>query len=152
MKSFVCSVTTLTTLLSLLTSAQGASNLTDDLSCGVAKADDSYFSVVGVQGTGVHPRQELRELEKNTEMWNIFLQAFARFQAMDQGEKVSYYKVAGMVISALSLFGTDLIRDTRSSVWAMGWCVRPRRPGNDGILSSCEQHVWPLAQTLSCSL
>jgi tyrosinase len=80
---------------SLLTAAQGASNSTDGPSCGAIKADDSYFSVVGVQGTGVYPRQELRELEKDTETWNIFLQAFARFQSMDESEKLSYYQVAG---------------------------------------------------------
>jgi tyrosinase len=98
MKSFVSSVSALTTFLSLLASTQAAANSTDGPSCGVAKADDSYFSVVGVQGTGVQPRQELRELEKDTETWNIFLQAFARFQAMDQDNKVSYYKVAGMLV------------------------------------------------------
>ena len=96
MKTFVSSVAKFTTFLILLASTQAATNSTDGPSCGVNKADDSYFSVVGVQGTGVHPRQELRELEKDTETWNFFLQAFARFQAMDQGEKVSYYKVAGM--------------------------------------------------------
>ena len=145
MKSFVYSVAAFTTFLSLLASTQAASNSTDGPSCGVAKADDSYFSVIGVQGTGVHPRQELRELEKDTEMWNIFLQAFARFQAMDQGEKVSYYKVAGMIINDLSIFETDDIRDTRSSIRAMGWCGWSRWPGDDGLLSSCEQHVWILA-------
>lgn len=82
--------------LSFLVVAQAAPNSTDGPSCGVAKADDSYFSVVGIQGTGVHPRQELRELEKDTDLWNIFLQAFSRFQAMDQSEKVSYYQVAGI--------------------------------------------------------
>lgn len=102
MKSFISSVASFTTLISLLATAQAASNSTDGPSCGVTKADDSYFSVVGVQGTGVYPRQELRELEKDTETWNIFLQAFARFQAMDQGEKVSYYKVAGMLKDGLS--------------------------------------------------
>jgi tyrosinase len=95
MKTVFTSLTGFATLLSLLTSAQAASNSTDGPSCGVAKTDDSYFSVVGVQGTGVHPRQELRELEKDTDLWNIFLQAFARFQSMDQNEKVSYYQVAG---------------------------------------------------------
>jgi tyrosinase len=98
MKCSISSVATFTTFLSLLANTQAASNTTDGPSCGVAKTDDSYFSVVGVQGTGVHPRQELRELEKDTQTWNIFLQAFARFQAMDQGEKVSYYKVAGMTV------------------------------------------------------
>jgi tyrosinase len=95
MKPIFSSLAGFATTLSLLTAAQAASNSTDGPSCGAVKADDSYFSVVGVQGTGVHPRQELRELEKDTETWNIFLQAFARFQAMDESEKVSYYQVAG---------------------------------------------------------
>ena len=151
MKSFVSSVATFTTFLSLLANAQAATNSTDGPSCGVAKADNSYFSVVGVQGTGVHPRQELRELEKDTETWNIFLQAFARFQAMDQGEKVSYYRVAGTLLCAPRHDKTDDTRDTRSSIRAMGRCTRRRRPRNDGILPSCEQHVRSLAQTLPCS-
>ena len=95
MKTFFSSLIGITTLTSLLASAQAASNSTDGPSCGVPKADDSYFSVVGVQGTGVHPRKELRELAKDTELWNIFLQAFSRFQAMDQNEKVSFYQIAG---------------------------------------------------------
>lgn len=63
------------------------------------QADDSYFSVVGVQFCGVQPRQELRELEKDKELFNMFLQAFARFQAMDQKDKVSYYSVASKSFS-----------------------------------------------------
>ena len=97
MKPVFSSLAGFAATLSLLTATQAASNSTDAPSCGAIKADDSYFSIVGVQGTGVHPRQELRELEKDTETWNIFLQAFARFQAMDESEKVSYYQVAGML-------------------------------------------------------
>ncbi|RAR16566.1 di-copper centre-containing protein [Stemphylium lycopersici] len=96
MKSFASLLAGSVALLSSLGSVQAVLNFTNGSSCGVAKADDSYFSVVGVQGTGVHPRQELRELQKDTELWNIFLQAFARFQAMDQTEKISYYQVAGI--------------------------------------------------------
>ncbi|KAF1977325.1 Di-copper centre-containing protein [Bimuria novae-zelandiae CBS 107.79] len=103
MKSFSFALTGLTTSLSLLIGTQAAplsngtlSNSTAGASCpAVQKTDESsYFSVVGVQGTGVHPRQELRELEQDAETWNIFLQAFARFQAMDQSDKVSYFQVA----------------------------------------------------------
>ncbi|KAF2866880.1 common central domain of tyrosinase-domain-containing protein [Massariosphaeria phaeospora] len=65
-------------------------------SCGISAQDDSYFSVVGVQGAGIYPRQELRELENDSETWNLFIQAFARFQAMDQSEKLSYYQIAGI--------------------------------------------------------
>jgi tyrosinase len=102
MLSFFSTFTGLATLLSLLGNVQARSNSTNGPSCGVAEADDSsYFSVVGVQGTGVYPRQELRELEKDTELWNVFIQAFARFQAMDQSQKTSFYQVAGMISSLL---------------------------------------------------
>ncbi|KAF1952565.1 Di-copper centre-containing protein [Byssothecium circinans] len=110
MKSFFTAFGGFTTSLSLLTLAQAAApygngTLTNSTSsagsgsCGIPGRTDenSYFSVVGVQGTGVQVRQELRELEKDTETWNLFLQAFARFQDMDQNDKVSYFKVAGML-------------------------------------------------------
>jgi tyrosinase len=96
MKSFFTTLAGFTASLSLLKFSKAAP-LSDGPSCGVVgKTDESsFFSVVGVQGAGVQPRMELRELEKDTETWNIFLQAFARFQAMDQSDKVSYFKVAG---------------------------------------------------------
>jgi tyrosinase len=50
---------------------------------------------VGVQGTGVQPRREIRDLEKDAELWNMYMLALSRFQAMDQREKISYYQVAG---------------------------------------------------------
>jgi tyrosinase len=78
-----------------LGSAQSA-NVTDDgPSCAVVATDVDFFSVVGVQGSGIHPRLELRELEKDAEMWNLFLMAFARFQAVDQKRKLSYFQMAG---------------------------------------------------------
>ncbi|KAG9189971.1 tyrosinase [Alternaria panax] len=97
MHSFFSTLTGLAALFSILRNVQALSNSTNGSSCGVAKTDDSsYFSVVGVQGTGVHTRQELRELKRDTELWNIFIQAFARFQAMDQSQKTSFYQVAGI--------------------------------------------------------
>lgn len=95
MKPFVLSVAGFATSLSLFGSAQ-AVNSTDGLSCYVIGAsNDTYFSVVGIQGTGVHPRLELRQLEKKPEMWSLFLQALARFQATDQSDQLSFYQVAG---------------------------------------------------------
>ncbi|PVI01667.1 Di-copper centre-containing protein [Periconia macrospinosa] len=97
MKSFFTTVSALTSTLSLLSVSQAAP-LSNGSSCGIPGRTDesSYFSVVGVQGAGVHPRRELRDLEKDAKAWNIFLQAFARFQGMDQNDKVSYFKVAGI--------------------------------------------------------
>jgi tyrosinase len=94
--SFFSQLAWATATLSLLGTAHAASSTSGGASCAAPNADDSYFSVVGVQGTGVHPRQELRDLEKDTETWNMYLLALARFQAMDQNEKISYYQVAGM--------------------------------------------------------
>jgi tyrosinase len=98
MKSFI-SLAVLATSLSFFgaTAGQNSTVGANSTSCSLATQDDgSYFSVVGVQGTGVHPRMELRELEKNTDMWNLFLQAFAAFQAMDQDDKLSYYSISGI--------------------------------------------------------
>jgi tyrosinase len=95
MKSFASLLAGSTALLSFISSAQAAFNVTDGPSCSAPKPDDSYFSVVGVQGTGVHPRQELRDLQQDKELWNLFILAFYRFQAMDQDEKISYFQIAG---------------------------------------------------------
>jgi tyrosinase len=97
--SFFSQLAWATAAFSLLGPVQAASNSTGGGSCGAPKADDSFFSVVGVQGTGVHPRQDLRVLEKDPETWNMYLLALARFQAMDQNEKLSYYQVAGKMVS-----------------------------------------------------
>lgn len=152
MKSSLSSFAFFATFVSLLANTQAVSNSTDGPSCGVTKADDSYFSVVGVQGTGVHPRQELRELEKDTETWNLFLQAFARFQAMDQDEKVSYYKVAGMLIQTPLPHIPDQSRNSWRPIWEVGWCGRCEGPRDDGLLPPRKQYVWALAQALSCSV
>ncbi|EUC44489.1 hypothetical protein COCMIDRAFT_98124 [Bipolaris oryzae ATCC 44560] len=96
MKSFVSLVAGSIAILSFLSSTHAAFNHTDGPSCGAPKPDDSYFSVVGVQGTGVHPRLELRELQQDAELWNMFILAFARFQTMDQTQKTSYYEIAGI--------------------------------------------------------
>ncbi|KAH7396791.1 hypothetical protein DE146DRAFT_763956 [Phaeosphaeria sp. MPI-PUGE-AT-0046c] len=97
MKSFFLYLTQVTTTLSILSTSQAVlSNATSGPSCGAPIPDNSFFSVVGVQGCGVQPRLELRDLEKDTELWNMFLMAMVRFQAMDQNQKISYYQIAGI--------------------------------------------------------
>jgi tyrosinase len=114
MKSLVSS------FLLFAAAALAATNSTDGPSCGVPGADDSYFSVVGIQGTGIYPRQELRELEKDTETWNMFLQAFARFQAMDQDEKISYFQIAGEDLCTIWSNTAKQHRNTRCPFQRMG--------------------------------
>ncbi|KAF2005946.1 Di-copper centre-containing protein [Amniculicola lignicola CBS 123094] len=59
------------------------------------QAPGSYYSITGAKG-GVHPRLEIRELQKTGEMWNLFLLALTEFEAMDQSEIDSYYQIAGI--------------------------------------------------------
>jgi tyrosinase len=54
-----------------------------------------YTVVTGIQGTGVQPRLEIRQLEKNADQWNVFILGLDRFMRSDQSEKLSYYQVAG---------------------------------------------------------
>ena len=65
------------------------------------KRQGGYFSVLGVAGVGgtsLHPRLEIRELEKNADQWNLYLLGLRRLQSIDQGDKLSYYQVAGKYI------------------------------------------------------
>lgn len=58
----------------------------------------AFFSILGVRGLGdssIHPRLEIRELEKNADQWNVYLLGLNRFQQMNQTDKLSYYQIAG---------------------------------------------------------
>lgn len=109
MRSSIRALVALATSLSLAVGVHGA-NDTNGLACPVTSGseDGAFFSVVGVQGTGVHPRLELRELEKDPEMFNLFIQAFAKFQAMDQKEKLSYFRIASKILTVLRLSATNI--------------------------------------------
>jgi tyrosinase len=53
-------------------------------------------ATTGIQTFGVHPRLEIRQLEQRTDQWNIYLLGLAKFQAMNQSDKFSYYSIAGL--------------------------------------------------------
>jgi tyrosinase len=68
------------------------------------KRQSSFFSVLGVAGLSnstIHPRLEIRELEKNADQWNVYLLGLRRFQAVAQSDKLSYYQVAGTYMGLL---------------------------------------------------
>lgn len=52
--------------------------------------------ITGITALGVQPRLEIRQLQQNTDQWNIFLLGLARFQATDQSSLTSYYQIAGI--------------------------------------------------------
>lgn len=56
---------------------------------------NGFVATTGVTDTGVQPRLEIRDLEKNTDMLNIFLLGLQRFMQTNQSEKLSYYQIAG---------------------------------------------------------
>lgn len=72
-------------------------HVSDDASI-MEKRQGGFFSVLGMSGlgdNGLHPRLEIRELQKNTDQWNVYLLGLRRFQNVAQDDKLSYYQVAG---------------------------------------------------------
>lgn len=56
----------------------------------------SYLAITGLQSSGTYPRLEIRQLQKNTAQWNLYLLALNRFKGMSQADKSSYYQVSGI--------------------------------------------------------
>ncbi|KAL5407144.1 hypothetical protein PMIN03_007376 [Paraphaeosphaeria minitans] len=54
----------------------------------------THYAITGPIG-GVHPRLEIRQLQQDPIMWNLFLLALRDFQAIDQNNIDSYYQIAG---------------------------------------------------------
>jgi tyrosinase len=57
-----------------------------------------FVSVLGIRGLGsdtIHPRLEIRELERRPDEFNVFLLGLRRFQRVSQDNKLSYFQVAG---------------------------------------------------------
>lgn len=92
MKSFFPALAGLATTFSFLGSATAQNG-----SCPIpGNKPDEYWSVVGVQTGEIHPRLEIRMLERDhPDQWNLFLLALSHFQAMDQNDKLSYFQLAG---------------------------------------------------------
>ena len=54
--------------------------------------------VLGVGGLGkdtIHPRLEIRELERNKDQFNVYLLGLQRLQNIPQDDKLSYYRISG---------------------------------------------------------
>ena len=59
---------------------------------------NSIHPIFGVRGLGVdtvHPRLEIRELERNKDQLNVYLLGLQRLQSIGQYDKFSYYQIAG---------------------------------------------------------
>lgn len=68
----------------------------DDQFSDLDKRQNSFYAITGVQGNGQRPRREIRELQKKTNQWTLFLIALRRFHDLPQSNKLSYYQIAGI--------------------------------------------------------
>lgn len=91
---------------SICTPADAISGLhTVDDTSSLVKRQDGIFSVLGIAGLGdstVHPRLEIRDLEKNyPDQWNVYLLGLQRFQSISQDDKLSYFQIAGRLLQQM---------------------------------------------------
>ena len=65
---------------------------------GKTRQADSIHPILGVRGLGIdtiHPRLEIRELQRNKDQLNVYLLGLRRLQSVGQYDKFSYYQIAG---------------------------------------------------------
>lgn len=55
-----------------------------------------FYPINGPEVGGVQPRLEIRDVQSNPEMFNLFILATKRFQDMKQTDKLSYFQISGM--------------------------------------------------------
>lgn len=78
--------------------------------------ESGYYPVTGVQSglrsNGSIPyRLEIRELQKDGDLWNLYLLGLERLQATEQSDKLSWYQIAGMSSRRLQSMGCNVQRD-----------------------------------------
>ncbi|CAG8976243.1 hypothetical protein HYALB_00009418 [Hymenoscyphus albidus] len=66
-----------------------------------AQTDDSYIAMTGVQtgvtAEGARPaRRNLLDLQNDIPAWSLFIQAFTAMQAVDEGQQLSFFGIAGL--------------------------------------------------------
>lgn len=145
-------------------------DITAELRSHLQRRQASLTAITGIQEFGVQPRLEIRQLEQNTDQWNIFLLGLARFQGTNQSEKLSYYQIAGRVANCATV---NVIADTLSQASTAGHTfpgmglvqltVKPTLasahmyqisscPGIDHTWHSMRHTHWPLSHwtTLTC--
>jgi tyrosinase len=85
------------TLTGLFTSALVvADSLASPHGVGIKeKRQNAPLAVTGVQGSGLQPRLEIRDLQKNGDMWNMYVLGLSRMQSLDQSDYQSYFQLAG---------------------------------------------------------
>jgi hypothetical protein len=91
-------------------------------------------TVLGIRGSRsdtIHPRLEIRELERRSDEFNVFLLGLQRFQSVSQDNMLSYFQVAGNDLPSTSRpylrhsNSLTMSRYPRSTFRFMGRCRSP---------------------------
>lgn len=92
------------------------------------------IAITGAADGGQYPRLEIRDLQKNSDQWNLFLLAIEHFQAKDKNDPLSWYQIAGKLETLFLESTADCSRCSRPSFhsvesgWfpaASGWLLPP---------------------------
>jgi tyrosinase len=97
----LCPLGILAAASSLLPLASFASPLLAGKNALETRQDD-FFVVHGIEEGGIQPRLNVRDLASKPEykeIWTLYLLALQRLQAMDQTDKLSFYQVAGTILT-----------------------------------------------------
>lgn len=91
------------------------------------QSSSETFVVTGVASAGVHPRLELRAMQDDADLWNLYILGLRRFYDTDQDDKLSFYQISGerYGVGVVSLNGSILItsRHPRPTLWKLGQCT-----------------------------
>lgn len=72
-------------------------HVAEDLAPLVARQQPSTIAIAGVTASfGVYNRLEIRQLQQNTDQWNLYLLGLKKMQAVNQSDPLSWYQIAGM--------------------------------------------------------
>ena len=71
-------------------------HVAEDITKLTERQRPSTIPVTGVPSTsGIHPRLEIRQLQQNSDQWNLYLLGLRKLQAVNQSDPLSYYQIAG---------------------------------------------------------
>ncbi|KIW05630.1 uncharacterized protein PV09_03501 [Verruconis gallopava] len=85
------------------------------------KRQTTPIAVTGVQGSGVQPRLEIRTLQQNADMFNMYILALSRMQQTNQDDVESYYQLSG--IHGLPMVPWDGVNGNPSANPPAGYCT-----------------------------
>lgn len=112
----------------------------------------------------IHVRQEIRELEKDRDLWTLYILALSMMQYSDQSTPTSWYGITGLPLTprlssvprpafgSVALTSRRGLRDTRSAPPDLGRCRAGSRQRAQRVLHSLVGLVPDVASALSGSL